>query len=162
MSNVITIGRRLIALDQIAFIEPFDPASATGIETSRKFEARINFLNRDNCLSETTVEAFAGEHKFRVLGEDRVAVNPLVDYRVETFEPSGEFAPTKAFKTRLLWRDHRGNEHSKLLLTPPEAVLAAVTAAEVSPTPEAKAEETPERSQRRQSAKSKRASRQPA
>ena len=162
MTNVITIGRRLIAIDQIAFIEPFDPASASGIETSRKFEARVNLLNRDSCLTETTVGAFAGEHKFRLLPNDGVAINPLVDFRVETFEPTGEFAPAKAFKTRLLWRDHRGIDYSKLLLTSPEEVLAATTAAETAAASDAAPAESPKRGTCRRSAQSKRASRQPA
>lgn len=161
MNNVITIGRRLIPLDQIAFIEPFDATTATGIETSRKFAARINLLSRDNCLTEASVESFAVEHKFRLLPEDAVALNPTVDYRVEMFEPTEGFTPTKAFKTRLLWRDHRGNDHSKLLLTAPEQVLAAVTEPQDPPAAEPKAGEPPARNNRRRAA-SKRPARQPA
>ena len=162
MTNVITIGRRLIAIDQIAFIEPFDPSSASGIETSRKFEARVNLLNRDSCLTEETVGAFSAQHKFRLLQDDGVAINPLIDFRVETFEPTGEFAPAKAFKTRMLWRDHRGNDQSKLLLTAPEQVLAATTATETTAGPETAPAESPKRGERRRSARSKQASRHPA
>ena len=162
MKNVISIGRRLIAIDQIAFVEPFDPASATGIETSRKFEARLNLLHRDSCLAETTVEAFAAEHKFRVLEGDRIALNPAVDYRVEKFEPTNDFTPEKQFMTRVLWRDHRGNDHSKLLLTAPETVLAVTVAGIAEPGPQAGIGEQPERTERRRTSPSKRASRHPA
>lgn len=161
MTNVITIGRRLIPLDQIAYIEPFDPASATGIESTRKFEARITLLNRDSCLAEAPVGSFVTEHKFRLIEQDHVALNPLVDYRVEIFEPRDDFNSSKEFKTRLLWRDHRGNDFSKLLVAAPQDVLALVMEAEALPPTEAKLGDPPARASRRRS-QSKSPARQPA
>lgn len=162
MNNVITIGRRLIPLDQIAYIEPFDPSSATGLETTRKFEARVTLLNRDNLLAEVAMGSFISEHKFRLLELDQVALNPLLDYRVEIFEPRDDFNSSKEFKTRLLWRDQRGNDFSKLLVMAPSDVLAVVMEAETAPPPDAKPGEAPARSTRRRAAQNKRPARQPA
>ncbi|MDN3277439.1 hypothetical protein QWJ07_24450 [Frankia sp. RB7] len=160
MNNVMTIGRRLVAIEQIAFIEPFDASSASGIETTKSFQARIKLVNRDSCLAEASVEDLAIEYNFRLLKEDRVGINPLVDYRVETFEPTEDFTPAKPFKTRLLWDDPRGNECSKLLVTAPEDVLAVVTANDNSAAVIEKGSGPPNRTKRQRS--TKRPSRQPA
>jgi len=59
-----------------------------------------------------------------MLAADRVATNPAVHFRVESFLPVEGFTPARAYMTRLLWRDLDGNEQSKLLLSEPETVLA--------------------------------------
>jgi hypothetical protein len=124
MQDVVTIGRRLIPLEQIAFAEPFDPASNPDFKSDKPFKARLVLLNRDTVLAEITAQEFADAHGFRLLAEDQIAVNPAISFRVETFTPTETFKPEKAYVTRLKWRDPEGNEHSKLLLTAPETVIA--------------------------------------
>ncbi len=80
-------------------------------------------LNRDTVLTEMTPQAFAAEHGWRLLADDNVAVSQALAFRVETFTPTETFQPRKAYLTRLKWRDHDGNEQSKLLVTPPETVV---------------------------------------
>ncbi len=160
MNNVITVGRRLVPVEQIAFIETFDASTASGLESTRPFKARIKLLNRDSCLTETPFETLVEGHNFRLFKEDGVAINPRVDYSVETFEPTEDFTPAKPFKTRLLWKDPRGKECSKLLVASPEAVLAVVTANDNSADQVEKGSEPPNRAKRQRS--SKRPSRQPA
>jgi hypothetical protein len=92
-------------------------------------------------LTEDTVEAFAEANKFRRLPDDNVATNPVVRFRVETFEPSEGFQPRKPYQSRLKWRDQDGNEQSKLLLTKPETVIAVVLRGEAVPAPDQ--QETP-------------------
>jgi hypothetical protein len=125
--NIITIGKRLIPVEQIAFVEPSDPSSNPEFKPERDFKGRVILLNRDPLLTEQTPGEFADEHKFDLLAEDHVAVNRLVSYKVETFEPREGFSPAKPFKTRLKWRDPHGIEQSKLLVTEPAAVLALIT-----------------------------------
>jgi hypothetical protein len=68
-----------------------------------------------------------------MLQMDRVATNPAIHFRVETFVPADGFAPAKAFATRLLWRDLDGNDQSKLLLSEPETVLAVAVRGDADP-----------------------------
>jgi hypothetical protein len=68
---------------------------------------------------------------FRLLPDEQVAAHPTVSFHVETFAPAEGFQPTKPYTTRLRWRDRDGNDQSKLLLTTPETVLAAVVRGEV-------------------------------
>jgi hypothetical protein len=126
MQDVITIGKRLIPLEQIAFAEPFDPASNPEFKPEKEFKARVVLLNRDTVLAEIAPQDFVEAHGFRVLAEDGIAVNPRIAFRVETFTPSESFNPQKAYVTRLKWRDPDGNEQSKLLLTKPEDVIRIV------------------------------------
>ena len=66
-------------------------------------------------------------HGLHLFTEDSVAVNQAIVFRVEMFEPTEGFNPTKPYKTRLKWRDLAGNEQSKLLLTEPETVENVLT-----------------------------------
>lgn len=124
MSNTVTVGRRLIPFEHIAFVEPFDPATQTRLQTGRLFQARIVLINRDSVLTEEAADAFAEKHGFRRLSDDGLVVNPAVHFSVEAFAPAEGFNPTKPFRSRLLWRDRDGETQSKLLLTAPETVLA--------------------------------------
>jgi hypothetical protein len=133
MQDVITIGKRLIPVEQIAFAEPFDAASNPDFKSDKPFKARVVLVNRDTVLAEIAVQEFADAHGFRLLAEDSIAVNPGIAFRVETFEPSESFRPEKAYVSRLKWRDADGNEHSKLLLTPPERVIAVALRGEAEP-----------------------------
>lgn len=126
MENVITIGKRLIPIEHIAFVEPYDPTTNPKLQTSRDYKARIVMINRESVLTEQTPQSFAEAYGFRMLEQDQIATNPAVAFRVETFEPADGFTPSKAFAARVLWRDYDGNDQSKLLLASPEKVLAVV------------------------------------
>ena len=130
MDNVITIGKRLIPVEHIAFVEPYDPTTNPKLQTSREYKSRIVMINRDSVLTELSPREFADAHSFRTLEGDQLATNPTVAFRVETFEPADGFTPSKSFATRLLWRDHDGNDQSKLLVAAPETVLAVVVRGE--------------------------------
>ena len=125
MANAITVGKRLIASEHIAFVEAYDPSANPKFQTSREYKARLVMVNpADSVLTEETPQAFAAAHGFRMLQMDGVATNPAVRFRVESFVPAEGFAPRKEYVTRLLWRDLDGNDQSKLLLSDPETVLA--------------------------------------
>lgn len=124
MTNTVTIGRRLIPLDHIALVEPFDAAAHPRMQSERPFKARIVLIDRESVLTEQTPSAFAEQHGFRMLAEDGVGTSPLLRFGVESFEPAEGFNPAKPYKTRLVWRDLDGNTQSKLLLSRPETVLA--------------------------------------
>ena len=136
MQNVITIGKRFVPLEEIAFVEPFDPASNPDFKSDKPFKARVVLLNRDTLLTEIAPQEFADQHGFRMLSEDAIAVNPAVAFRVETFAPTESFKPEKPFATRLKWRDVDGNEHSRLLLSKPETVIAVAVRREAEPRPD--------------------------
>src|SRR5260221_3554275 len=124
--KVITIGRRVVPTEQIALVEAFDPAGNPEFKPEKDFKARVVLLNRDTVLTEETPQAFAEKHDLRLLAEDSVAVNRAVPFRVETVAPTESFKPSKPYVTRLKWRDNDGDEQSKLLITPPETVIAEI------------------------------------
>jgi hypothetical protein len=126
MQNVITLGKKHVPLEQIVFVEPFDPESNPEFKPQKDFKARLVLLNRDRILTEETPAAFAEANGFRILAEDNVATNPAIAFRVESFEPTESFKPAKPYLTRLKWRDQEGRKQSKLLLTKPETVIAQV------------------------------------
>ncbi|HVR55666.1 MAG TPA: hypothetical protein VMT72_02415 [Pseudolabrys sp.] len=127
--NIVTVGKRLVPVDQIAFVEPFDPSSNPEFKPEKDYKGRIVLLNRDAVLTEQTPEAFATEHELHLFGEDGVAVNRAIVFKIETFEPTESFKPTKPYQTRLKWRDLAGKEQSKLLVTSPETVIAEILTA---------------------------------
>jgi hypothetical protein len=145
--QVITLGKKLIPAEQIAFIEAFDPASNPEFKPERDFKGRVVLLNRDTVLTEMTPAAFAEEHNLRLLAEDNVAVGQAIAFRVETFTPTETFKPSKAYLTRIKWRDQDGNEQSKLLLTAPETVIAELSLRRTKSAPRSKA--SPRRPARR-------------
>jgi hypothetical protein len=132
MENVITIGRRHVPIEQIAYVEPFEIAADSDFKPEKPFKARVVLLDRDTVLTEATPQEFADAHGFRMLAEDNVATNPAIPFRVESFEPTEGFAPAKPYQTRLMWRDPTGKNQSKLLLTRPEAVIAVALRGESS------------------------------
>ena len=129
--KVITIGKRLVPVEQIAFVELFDPSSNPDFKPEKDFKARVVLIDRGVVLTEQTPEAFAAEHELHLFAEDNVAVNQLISYKIETFEPTESFKPTKRYQTRLKWNDLAGGEQSKLLLTAPETVIAEILQAKV-------------------------------
>jgi hypothetical protein len=145
--QVITLGKKLIPAEQIAFIEAFDPASNPEFKPDRDFKGRVVLLNRDTVLTEMTPADFAAAHNMRLLAEDNVAVGQTIAFRVETFTPTEKFQPNKAYLTRLKWRDQDGNEQSKLLLTAPEMVVAELSLRRTKSAPRSKS--TPRRPARR-------------
>jgi hypothetical protein len=124
--KVITIGKRLISADQVAFVEPFDRTANPDFKPEKDFKGRIVLLNRDAVLTEQTPLVFAEEHGLHLFAEDGVAVSRSIVFKVETFEPTETFKPAKPYQTRLKWRDLAGEEQSKLLMTPPETVIAEI------------------------------------
>lgn len=134
MSKTVTFGRRLVPVEQIALIEPFDPSANPRMQSERPFKARVVLLNRDSILTEEPPPVFAEANGFRSLAEDGVFTNPEIHFRVEVFHPVGDFMPTKPYLSRIVWRDLGGNTQSKLLLTKAEDVLAIAVRGElVSP-----------------------------
>jgi hypothetical protein len=116
MQDVISFGKRLVPFEQIAYIEPFDPAQNSQLNATKDFKARVVLLNRDTVLAEANPHELAEAHGLRYLDEDNIAVNPAVAFKVETFLATDDFKPEKPFQTRLKWRDQHGKEQSKLLL----------------------------------------------
>ncbi|KYK44652.1 hypothetical protein A1D31_36555 [Bradyrhizobium liaoningense] len=130
--TVLTIGRKLVPLAQVAFVEVFDPAANPDFKPEKEFKARLILLNYEIVLTEQTVEAFATEHGLHIFTEDTVAVNQAIVFRVEVFEPTADFKPAKPYKTRLKWRDLAGGEQSKLLLTDPQTVIEGILKTKVA------------------------------
>ena len=131
--KVITIGKRLVPVEQIAYVEPFDPT--TNPEFKKEFKARVVLLNREIVLSEQTPQDFAAEQQLHLFTQDSVAVNKTIQFKIETFEPTETFKPSKPYQTRLKWRDLAGEEQSKLLVTAPETVIAEILSAKVEMAP---------------------------
>lgn len=138
LMKLITIGKRLVPAEQIAFVEPFDPAANPEFKPEKAFKARIVLLNREIVLTEQTTQEFAALHELHLFAEDGVAVNRAIVFRIETFEPTEGFKPAKAYHTRLKWRDLAGGEQSKLLVTDPETVITELLNAKIATQPAAK------------------------
>ena len=51
MQKVITVGKRLVPTEQIAFVEPFDGSSNPDFKPDRPFKARVVLVNRDTVLT---------------------------------------------------------------------------------------------------------------
>src|SRR5467141_3082122 len=85
MQNDITIGRELVPIEDIALVEPFDPAGNPEFRTKKDFKARVVRRNGRGILTEMTPQEFAQAHGFRMLSADNVAVNPdpAIDFRIE-------------------------------------------------------------------------------
>jgi hypothetical protein len=126
MDTIISIGRQLVPVENIALVEPFDPNANPEFQPPKDFKSRIVLLNRVSVLSEMTPKEFAAAYGFHLLADDDVAANPALAFRVETFAPTDSFTPSKPYQTRLLWQDGSRTDQSKLLLTKPETVIALV------------------------------------
>jgi hypothetical protein len=137
MNVTVTIGNRLVPLEHIVAVEPFDPETRLPIATTRSFQGRVVLLDRESFLTEDPIDALALKHGFSLLREDRMYVNAVdVRFDVETFVPTQGFEPTKPFKSRLIWRDRNGEKQSKLLLSEPQTVLAIAVRGESDPSSE--------------------------
>ena len=131
MTTTLTIGRRLVPIEQIALIEPFEPSANPRMQTDRPFKTRVVLLNRDSILTEEPTESFAETQGFRLLPEDGVFTSPTLHFSVEVFHPAPGFQPEKPYQSRLVWRDLDGNTQSKLLLTKPGQALAIAVRGQV-------------------------------
>jgi hypothetical protein len=136
--KVITIGKRLVPAEQLAFVEPFDPSGKPEFKPEKDFKGRVVLLNREIVLTEQTPQEFAAEHDLHLFAEDSVAVNRTIRFKIEIFEPTESFKPLRPYKTRLKWSDPAGDEQSKLLVTPPETVIAEILQAKTEPSTPAK------------------------
>jgi len=122
--TTITIGKRLIPIEQIALVEPFDSTATHKIQTEKTFRSRVVLLDRESVLAEFEPHSFAEDHGFRWIMADQTATNPAIHFSVETFTPTPDFAPKKAYLSRIVWRDPEGNTQSKLMIAEPETLLA--------------------------------------
>lgn len=136
MANFVVVGKRFIPCEHIALVEPYEASDNPRLRTSRDFHARVVLVNRDSILIEESAAAFTEANGFRMINIDRVATNPAIHFRVESFLPVEGFTPAKAYASRLLWRDLDGNEQSKLLLSDPETVLAVAVQGALDMAPE--------------------------
>ncbi|MDI2077763.1 hypothetical protein, partial [Bradyrhizobium sp. Mp27] len=93
--KVITIGKKLVPVEQVAFVEPFDPSVSPEFKPEKDYKGGIVMLNRDIVLTEQTPQEFAAEHELHLFTEDSVAVNRAIVFRVETFEPTESFKPAR-------------------------------------------------------------------
>jgi hypothetical protein len=110
--KVITIGKRLVPAEHIAFVEPFDPSANPEFKPEKDYKARVVLLDRDIVLTEQTAQEFAAAHELHLFAEDGVAVSRAIVFKIEMFEPSENFNPSKPYKTRLKWADLAGSEQS--------------------------------------------------
>lgn len=124
MQHTVLVGKRLIPAAHIVLIEPVDPAALERLESQRNFQTRLTLLDRSSVLLEEGLLEFAKTHALKEVGDDGIAINPAVAFRIEAFEPSGDFQPTKPYRSRLLWRDPHGQTHNRLMVTEPEKLLA--------------------------------------
>jgi hypothetical protein len=129
--KIVTIGKRMVSLEQIAYIEPFDATSNPEFKSDKAYKGRVVLLNRDTVLSEQTSAEFAAAHDLHLFVEDDVAVNRVIDFKIEIFEPSENFKPSRPYRTRLKWSDDQGSEQSKLLITAPELAIAGLLDAQL-------------------------------
>jgi hypothetical protein len=67
----------------------------------KDFKGRVVLPNRDIVLTEQTPQEFASTNGLHLFVEDSVAVNRAIAFKIETFEPTETFNPSKAYKTRL-------------------------------------------------------------
>jgi hypothetical protein len=127
MREVLRSGKRLILIEEIVLVEPFATSADGTLQSDRDFKSRIVLLDKDTVLCEEPPEEFVSNYGFRLIAADRVALNPAIRFAVEAFEPTEGFQPLRAYRTRLLWKGPNGAAHSKLILAPPERVLAIVS-----------------------------------
>jgi hypothetical protein len=54
MNTTVTVGKRLIPLEHIAFLESFDPSTQPKLQTERPFVSHIVLIDRESVLTEET------------------------------------------------------------------------------------------------------------
>jgi hypothetical protein len=133
MTTTVELGKRIVPLSHVMLIEPFDPAAHPGMRTDKSFKARVTLIDRQSVLIEETPESFIEKHGFRLLVDDQIGINASVNFSIERFEPTPGFEPKRDYRTRLQWRDREGEIQSKLLVSPPEVVLAIAVTGDAEP-----------------------------
>lgn len=93
--KVITIGKRMVLAEEVAFVEPFDPAANPEFKPEKDFKSRVVLLDRDAALTEQTPRDFAEAHGLHLFKDDDVAVNKQIVFKVEVFEPTESFKTVK-------------------------------------------------------------------
>jgi hypothetical protein len=131
MTAVVHTSKHLIPVERIALFEPFVMPAEPPFQSNKDFKGRILLLDKMSVLTEETPEELAEANGFRFIPADRVATNPAIPFGVETFTPAENFQPSKPYVSRLTWRDGDGNVQSKLLVAPPELVLAVAVRGEI-------------------------------
>jgi hypothetical protein len=128
--TTLTIGKRLVPLEHIVLVEPFDPSTQTRMQTDKAYQTRVYLLDRETILAEEPLATFVDKHGFRRLSEDGIAANANIFFRVEAYEAQDDFKTNKPYRSRLLWRGPDGQSFSKLLLASPENALAVIVRGE--------------------------------
>ena len=64
MQNIVTLGRRLIPIEQIALVEAFNPAANSQFKTGKAFKARVVLINRD-CHASTCIRTLQARQALR-------------------------------------------------------------------------------------------------
>ena len=126
MANFLIVGRRHIPSGSVALIEPYVHPDHSIVRPMVRVYGRVILINRDSIVVGEHPISFSREHGFCWLSIDRVGLNPDIHFRVEDFLPQDGFVPSRAFASRLIWRDQDGNEQSKLLLSEPKTALGAL------------------------------------
>ncbi len=70
--TILSIGKRLVPLEHIVLVEPFDPSTQTRMQSDKPFQTRVVLLDRENLLSEQALATFVDKHGFRRVSEDGV------------------------------------------------------------------------------------------
>ncbi|MGY3235624.1 hypothetical protein ACVWZ4_003833 [Bradyrhizobium sp. USDA 4472] len=59
MFHIITVGKRLVPIEDIAIVEAFEARDDPSLRSSKEFRARVVLVDRESLLIEQTQEAFA-------------------------------------------------------------------------------------------------------
>jgi hypothetical protein len=57
MQNVITVGRVLVPVEQIAYVEVFEPSPNGQFKPEKPYKSRVVLLNRETVLREATPQS---------------------------------------------------------------------------------------------------------
>ena len=97
MQNIITIGEEYVPVEQIAYIELFEPPANGQFKSDKPWKGRVVLLNRESVLTEDTPSDFAKANEFRFLPEDNVATNPIIPFRVRALSrPKTSTRPSRS------------------------------------------------------------------
>jgi hypothetical protein len=84
----------LVPVEQIAYVEAFEPSANGQFKPDKPFKGRVVLLNR-------APQEFAEAHAFRLLPEDNVAITPSSRFGLRVSCPTEDFNPAKPYQTRL-------------------------------------------------------------
>ena len=124
--KVVRFPKSDIPVEQIVLFEPFVAPTDPPLRTNREFKTRVVLLDRTSILAEETPEQLAQDNSFRLVSGDQVALNPEINFRLESFAPTEGFQPSRPFLSRLIWKDNKGVSQSKLMLSEPEELVSVI------------------------------------